>query len=595
MNSNRAILRINDSEYNILELNYRFHRSTDAKGRPTTGVRGGEIHVLIESERDNYLLRQMLNKECPPVNGSIEISRGEESQCFRSIEFETAYIYSQAEALVAHSPIPMLTTISITPLRMDINRKVRLDRSWPETYGFWWEEYKPQQRNYTKLASSEEIPKVLITQVEGQKTALPNSEMEYKVTNYNVSQISDYNKACIKWIVEVDGKRYKQSQKGDKVKLRALEEWSGKEIMVMPYLEKCTPRVCVKTKIKKWTFPVIIDRYKMPGLNATGSDVADDMTYGYGIKMPRPFLSKTEIEEYIDLYKQEGFDENKHGYLCNKFEGVKSIYSKDDLPKLVSGVKDYLKSLLPHKVVEKVIKDISDLFKDEEETRKDLEKRLFADFRDMVKTLFTSSDNKEMQNNILQMIDKFERNEGGIYENDILTKHIKEHPSTLRYCRELESYMCNILKEHKGDVSKLQDDIIYWTDKNSPKETKKQRAQDYGKPFSLTPVYAGDAPIPFGTNPEKVRNAREGYTIALNDIWATEIIITDYELNDKNFKVTYQVTLWDHFGLDLPDIQAKKMAGWLDGFMAWFILQHIMGYRPFITKITFTKEFQSEL
>ena len=31
------------------------------------------------------------------------------------------------------------------------------------------------------------------------------------------------------------------------------------------------------------------------------------------------------------------------------------------------------------------------------------------------------------------------------------------------------------------------------------------------------------------------------------------------------------------------------------GFCAWFILQHLRGYKPFITKITFEKEFSGTL
>jgi hypothetical protein len=30
-------------------------------------------------------------------------------------------------------------------------------------------------------------------------------------------------------------------------------------------------------------------------------------------------------------------------------------------------------------------------------------------------------------------------------------------------------------------------------------------------------------------------------------------------------------------------------------FVCWFILQHLRGYKPFITKITFTREFKGNL
>jgi hypothetical protein len=54
-------------------------------------------------------------------------------------------------------------------------------------------------------------------------------------------------------------------------------------------------------------------------------------------------------------------------------------------------------------------------------------------------------------------------------------------------------------------------------------------------------------------------------------------------------------TLWNHFGLDVKDIEIYKLAGYLDGFRAWFLLQHFRGYKPFITKITFEKDFDGDL
>ena len=32
-----------------------------------------------------------------------------------------------------------------------------------------------------------------------------------------------------------------------------------------------------------------------------------------------------------------------------------------------------------------------------------------------------------------------------------------------------------------------------------------------------------------------------------------------------------------------------------EAFICWFILQHLRGYKPFITKVTFTQEFSGNL
>ncbi len=65
--------------------------------------------------------------------------------------------------------------------------------------------------------------------------------------------------------------------------------------------------------------------------------------------------------------------------------------------------------------------------------------------------------------------------------------------------------------------------------------------------------------------------------------------MTAYSRRGNNFTAKYTVTLWDHFGLDMPNVQKKL--GALAEFRAWFVLQHLHGYRPFITKIEFEKEF----
>jgi hypothetical protein len=86
-----------------------------------------------------------------------------------------------------------------------------------------------------------------------------------------------------------------------------------------------------------------------------------------------------------------------------------------------------------------------------------------------------------------------------------------------------------------------------------------------------------------------------GATIALNDIWATEVIITKYGSHRNLYKGEYQVTLWDHFGLDVGDIARDKLLTLLDGFYAWFHLQHYRKYKPFITKITFYRTFEGNI
>jgi LysM repeat protein len=91
---------------------------------------------------------------------------------------------------------------------------------------------------------------------------------------------------------------------------------------------------------------------------------------------------------------------------------------------------------------------------------------------------------------------------------------------------------------------------------------------------------------------------RDGLTIIINDTWAYDIDLIDYQLLDaKRFKGKIKISVYDHFGLDKPDLDANlfKPYGVVDGFRAWFILQHLRGYIPFWTVIETEAEFEGSL
>ena len=57
---------------------------------------------------------------------------------------------------------------------------------------------------------------------------------------------------------------------------------------------------------------------------------------------------------------------------------------------------------------------------------------------------------------------------------------------------------------------------------------------------------------------------------------------------DKNGNYTGHITvkMEDGFGLDVHDVDSK--GGLHPGFMAWWLLQHTRGYKPFTTKMEVT-------
>ncbi len=86
-----------------------------------------------------------------------------------------------------------------------------------------------------------------------------------------------------------------------------------------------------------------------------------------------------------------------------------------------------------------------------------------------------------------------------------------------------------------------------------------------------------------------------GLVIAIHQVWAAKIELKNVVINNttKAGKGTLVFTMYDHFGLDAPDIE--KFGGYPylgDGFKAWYILQHYRNAKPFVTEIKISYPIQ---
>jgi uncharacterized protein (TIGR03034 family) len=181
--------------------------------------------------------------------------------------------------------------------------------------------------------------------------------------------------------------------------------------------------------------------------------------------------------------------------------------------------------------------------------------KLFEIFRSMCTFYFATGD---LEKNINDMIDKFQGNTGGEYSNPILTEKVKEHERTVGFCNHIKDEF----KKQLNETDIINKKII---------ELK----------WSKRPI--------FGSLSDK----KNGLTIAINDIWAYTVYLNKYESTGSNsYKAEVHITIFDHFGLDKNDIGIEKPASRFEGFFAWFILQHVYGYEPFVTKIEFDYLFE---
>jgi len=317
---------------------------------------------------------------------------------------------------------------------------------------------------------------------------------------------------------------------------------------------------------------IVIDRYKMPGLNSDGSNIADDMTYGTGVKHAGKIYASDILEKFKKEYEKTGFDNSKHALFSHEGSAEnKAKYSREEC------YNTSYKVNIP--LIKKIIPEIStgldvrlfDKFSTE---------NLFWDF-EQTSTLYFATG--ELQENIKRMIAKFKRNEGGVYEDKVLTMYVSNNPNTAKYCSNVEDYIAEQLKQNVADFQKIEDAKPYFG--NAEEITKNRKIKN--KDNFTKPIYSYD----------NLSNVTGGLTISLNDIWAAEVLLKELHTDNDNYKAKYQITLWDHFGLDLPDMEKvfNIIPSIGETFVTWFILQHLRGFKPFITKMTFEREFTGNI
>ncbi|MBM7584621.1 uncharacterized protein (TIGR03034 family) [Bacillus pakistanensis] len=198
---------------------------------------------------------------------------------------------------------------------------------------------------------------------------------------------------------------------------------------------------------------------------------------------------------------------------------------------------------------------------------------LFKDFEFMSTSLFSKG---EMEDVILDMIDHFEDGSGTDYSNQTLTDKAFEHETTKDYVEFVKNALVDELKKNGGNLAALQFD-------ESTKATNEfyQNIQD-------------NASYPtFSSWDDRLG----GLTITVNDTWGNTISVKEFSVENNHFEGVMHVRLYDHFGLDQPDVE--KVYVNLAGFRAWFVLQHHEDYdgkyKPFVTLMEMDIPFEGEL
>jgi Hemolysin coregulated protein Hcp (TssD) len=124
--------KFNGKDYNVLNSSYAFSRSVDAKGRPSSGVYGGELHLTIETQEDTQILEVMLNKQTTAQKGEVEWSKGTNSGSFRKLTFEDGFITQYSENSSSQGADNMSINITISARIIKVGDSAKLENNWPD-------------------------------------------------------------------------------------------------------------------------------------------------------------------------------------------------------------------------------------------------------------------------------------------------------------------------------------------------------------------------------------------------------------------------------------------------------------------------------
>jgi hypothetical protein len=127
----KATLSMGSKKYDVLSSSFSFNRSVDAKGRPSSGVYGGEIHLVVESYEDTTLIELMLTKQHTAQSGEITFDQGTSDGKMKTIKFTDGFITNYTESASAQGADAMTIQFTISAREIAIGDAAKHVNEWP--------------------------------------------------------------------------------------------------------------------------------------------------------------------------------------------------------------------------------------------------------------------------------------------------------------------------------------------------------------------------------------------------------------------------------------------------------------------------------
>ena len=115
----KALCKIGSKEFDVISCDYTFRRDVDAKGRPSSGIYGGSVNVVVESTDDTSIIESMVN-QYKPVDGTITFKKSDEDAKMKELSLTKGYIVNFQESLDIVGSAPMLIHFTVSAQEIKI-------------------------------------------------------------------------------------------------------------------------------------------------------------------------------------------------------------------------------------------------------------------------------------------------------------------------------------------------------------------------------------------------------------------------------------------------------------------------------------------
>lgn len=126
----RANLNFEGEDFDVIKCDYTIERDVDSKGRPSSNLYGGKVHITVESTSKISLFDKMAS-QFKPNTGTIAFKKDDEDATLKELKWENGYIIGIEEGMTIVGDTPMLTTITISAQSLSIGDAV-FEQNWPE-------------------------------------------------------------------------------------------------------------------------------------------------------------------------------------------------------------------------------------------------------------------------------------------------------------------------------------------------------------------------------------------------------------------------------------------------------------------------------